>query len=92
MESKELIRCLHLMADTIEDLEITGVISCTIVPGGGMSMHLNDLTLSGVDATWTKRLNSNYPWEKSCTYKGITFYAIYTEEEYQKEISKGEVS
>jgi len=87
MQSEEIIRCLRLMADTIEDLEITNIISCIVDPSNGMSIHLDELTLSGVDAVWIDRFNFKYKWEKSCIYKGIRFYAVYTEEEYNQEKS-----
>ena len=80
MQSKEVLRCLRLMADTIEDLEITNIISCSIDPSLGMSVHLDKLTLSGVEANWTERLDSAYNWEKSILYKNIRFYALYTDE------------
>jgi len=85
MESKELIRCLHLMADTIDDLEITDILSCDIDNSMNMSIHLYELTLSGIDATWTERLDCKYKWEKAFVYNNIKFYAIYTEEGYNEE-------
>lgn len=88
MKSKEIIRCLRLMADTIEDLEITNIISCNVDNSTDkliMSVHLDDLIVSGVEPTWTERQDSAYNWEKSIIYNDIKFYAIYTDEDYQKE-------
>jgi len=87
METKEVIRCLYLMADTISDLGITDILSCDLDSQLNMSIHLYELTISGIEATWTERLDSKYKWEKSYSYNNIKFYAIYTDEEYQKEIS-----
>ena len=85
MQSEEIIRRLRLMADTIEDLEITDILSCDIGHDLAMTVHLYTLTLSGVEATWTERSESKYKWEKSFVYNNIKFYAIYTKEDYNQE-------
>jgi len=85
MHTKEVIRRLHLMADTIENLEITDILSCNLDYDLAMSVHVEELTLSGVEATWTSRLCSAFEWEKSFIENDIKFYALYTEEEYNQE-------
>lgn len=85
MDSKEIVRCLKLMANTLEDLEITNVISCRIGVELEMSIHLDKLIISGAEATWLKRDCNLYSWEKAYIYNEIKFFCLYTEQEYLQE-------
>jgi len=50
-----------------------------------MAIHLHSLKLAIIDATWKEKFCPDYPFEKSFTYNNIRFYALYTQEEYNKE-------
>jgi hypothetical protein len=73
------------MANTLEDLEITNVISCRIGVELEMSIHLDKLIVSGAEATWLKRDCNLYSWEKAYIYNEIKFFCLYTEQEYLQE-------
>jgi len=85
MNTQEMVSKLRLMADTIEELEIDNIICCEVVYGSGMAVHLHSLKLTNAEAIWKERFVSDYPWEKSCTHNNIRFYALYTQEEYDRE-------
>lgn len=85
MNTKEAAANLILMANTIEELELDNIISCEIAGNNDMKVHLQKLTLTGVDATWIERHTFTYPWEKSFTYNNIRFFALYSQAEYEKE-------
>lgn len=87
MQTKELTYKLQLMINTIEELEIDNIIGCEVTQGGNMKVFMSQLTITGAEGVWSERLIEPYPWEKSYYYNNIYFYAIYTQEEYDKERS-----
>ena len=86
MKTNETVANLLLMASTIEELEIDNIISCEI-DNGAMSCHLHQLKLTNAEAIWKERHTISWPWKKTFTYNNIYFYALYTQEEYDKEQS-----
>jgi len=84
MNTNETVYSLRLMASTIEELEIDNIISCE-VNGTVMSCHLHQLKLTNVEAVWKERHTISWPWKKTFTYNNIYFYALYSQEQYDKE-------
>jgi len=84
MNTKTAVERLRLLANTIEELEIDNIIDCDIEKP---SCHLIKLKLTNADPIWKERHCLPYPWEKSFTYNNIRFYALYSQEEYDKEKS-----
>ncbi len=89
MNTKQTTDNLRLLADTIEELEIDNIIECRINP---VECHLVTLKLTNIDSLWIDRHDSTYPWEKEFYHNNIRFFALYTQEQYDKETSAKEQS
>ena len=85
MHTKDVVSKLRLLADTIEELEIDGILECRIGQSTNMGCHLLKLTVTGAAAEWTERYDPTYNWEKSFIYNNIRFFALYTQKDYLKE-------
>jgi len=85
MKSQDAVANLRLMADTIEELEIDNIISCETYDHK-MRVHLHDITITPLNCiTWVERFCPTYPFEKTFEHNNILFYALTTQEKYDKE-------
>jgi len=75
------------MASTIEELEIDSIISCEINSDAKMNVHLHELKVTPPSyITWIDRFDTAYNWRKTFSHNNVCFFALYTQEEYEKEI------
>jgi len=85
MKTQDVITNLRLMADTIEELEINGIIAAETCYDE-MKVHVWDLKITPAsEIIYKERHESQYPWEKSFTHNNIYFFSLLTQEDYDKE-------